>query len=218
MKDIILVALCVIISLSLVGKWGLEQKREKERMEQNLFNKTKEFTTKYGEYAKETSELRYTVTELKKAYKADSTQLSVSQKQLKKAAEEITSLNIKLKDADAYISNIIESKPDTFTVTIPIDGDSLLTKIEPIKTKHWDIKFKLENNKLKVIPKYTCEITTVIDRRTDYYTLKGRKRFFLARLVNPRYQYLATTKVDDKDAKIINTVYIKFQKEKGESR
>ena len=45
MKDIILVALCVIISLSLVGKWGLEQKHEKERMEQNLFNKTKEFTT-----------------------------------------------------------------------------------------------------------------------------------------------------------------------------
>ena len=218
MKDIILVALCVIISLSLVGKWGLEQKHEKERMEQNLFNKTKEFTTKYDEYAKETSELRYTVTELKKAYKADSSQLSVSQKQLKKAAEEITSLNIKLKDADTYISNIIESKPDTFTVTIPIDKDSVLSKIEPIKTKHWDIKFKLENNKLKVIPKYTCEITTVVDRRVDYYTLKGRKRFFLARLINPRHQYLATTKVDDKDAKITNTVYIKFQKEKGESR
>ena len=218
MKDIILVALCVIISLSLVGKWGLEQKHEKERMEQNLFNKTKEFTTKYDEYAKETSELRYTVTELKKAYKADSSQLSVSQKQLKKAAEEITSLNIKLKDADTYISNIIESKPDTFIVTIPIDKDSVLSKIEPIKTKHWDIRFKLENNKLKVIPKYTCEITTVVDRRVDYYTLKGRKRFFLARLINPRHQYLATTKVDDKDAKITNTVYIKFQKEKGESR
>ena len=218
MKDIILVALCVIISLSLVGKWGLEQKHEKERMEQNLFNKTKEFTTKYDEYAKETSELRYTVTELKKAYKADSTQLSVSQKQLKKAAEEITNLNIKLKDADTYISNIIESKPDTFIVTIPVDKDSLLTKIEPIKTKHWDIKFKLENNKLKVIPKYTCEVTTVVDRRADYYTLRGRKRFFLARLINPRHQYLATTKVDDKDAKITNTVYIKFQKEKGESR
>ena len=218
MKDIILVALCVIISLSLVGKWGLEQKHEKERMEQNLFNKTKEFTTKYDEYAKETSEIRYTVTELKKAYKADSTQLSVSQKQLKKAAEEITNLNIKLKDADTYISNIIESKPDTFIVTIPVDKDSLLTKIEPIKTKHWDIKFKLENNKLKVIPKYTCEVTTVVDRRADYYTLRGRKRFFLARLINPRHQYLATTKVDDKDAKITNTVYIKFQKEKGESR
>ena len=218
MKDIILVALCVIISLSLVGKWGLEQKHEKERMEQNLFNKTKEFTTKYDEYAKETSELRYTVTELKKAYKADSSQLSVSQKQLKKAAEEITSLNIKLKDADTYISNIIESKPDTFIVTIPIYKDSVLSKIEPIKTKHWDIRFKLENNKLKVIPKYTCEITTVVDRRVDYYTLKGRKRFFLARLINPRHQYLATTKVDDKDAKITNTVYIKFQKEKGESR
>ena len=218
MKDIILVALCVIISLSLVGKWGLEQKHEKERMEQNLFNKTKEFTTKYDEYAKETSELRYTVTELKKAYKADSLQLSVSQKQLKKAAEEITNLNIKLKDADTYISNIIESKPDTFIVTIPVDKDSLLTKIEPIKTKHWDIKFKLENNKLKVIPKYTCEVTTVVDRRADYYTLRGRKRFFLARLINPRHQYLATTKVDDKDAKITNTVYIKFQKEKGESR
>ena len=218
MKDIILVALCVIISLSLVGKWGLEQKHEKERMEQNLFNKTKEFTTKYDEYAKETSELRYTVTELKKAYKADSSQLSVSQKQLKKAAEEITSLNIKLKDADTYISNIIESKPDTFIIAIPIDKDSVLSKIEPIKTKHWDIKFKLENNKLKVIPKYTCEITTVVDRRADYYTLKGRKRFFLARSINPRHQYLATTKVDDKDAKITNTVYIKFQKEKGESR
>ena len=218
MKDIILVALCVIISLSLVGKWGLEQKHEKERMEQNLFNKTKEFTTKYDEYAKETSELRYTVTELKKAYKADSTQLSISQKQLKKAAEEITNLNIKLKDADTYISNIIESNPDTFIVTVPVDKDSLLAEIEPVKTKHWDIKFKLENNKLKVIPKYTCEVTTVVDRRADYYTLKGRKRFFLARLINPRYQYLATTKVDDKDAKITNTVYIKFQKEKGESR
>ena len=218
MKDIILVALCAIISLSLVGKWGLEQKHEKERMEQNLFNKTKEFTTKYGEYAKETSELRYTVTELKKAYKADSTQLSISQKQLKKAAEEITNLNIKLKDADTYISNIIESKPDTFIVTVPIDKDSLFAEVGPIKTKHWDIKFKLENNKLKVIPKYTCEVTTVVDRRADYYTLKGRKRFFLARLINPRYQYLATTKVDDKDAKITNTVYIKFQKEKGESR
>lgn len=218
MKDIILVALCVIISLSLVGKWGLEQKHEKERMEQNLFNKTKEFTTKYGEYAKETSELRYTVTELKKAYKADSTQLSISQKQLKKAAEEITNLNIKLKDADTYISNIIESNPDTFIVTVPVDKDSLLAEIEPVKTKHWDIKFKLENNKLKVIPKYTCEVTTVVDRRADYYTLKGRKRFFLARIINPRYQYLATTKIDDKDARITNTVYIKFQKEKGESR
>lgn len=218
MKDIILVALCVIISLSLVGKWGLEQKHEKERMEQNLFNKTKEFTTKYDEYAKETSELRYTVTELKKAYKADSTQLSVSQKQLKKAAEEITSLNIKLKDADTYISNIIESKPDTFIVDLPSSADSLVSNIKPIKSKHWDISFSIENNKLKVLPKYKCEITTVIDRRADYYTLKGRKRFFLARLINPRYQYLATTKVDDKDAKITNTVYIKFQKEKGESR
>ena len=218
MKNVILIGVGIFVALYFTGNWGLEQKREKERMEQNLFNKTKEFTTKYGEYAKETSELRYTVTELKKAYKADSTQLSVSQKQLKKAAEEITSLNIKLKDADTYISNIIESKPDTFIVTVPIDKDSLLTKIEPIKTKHWDIKFKLENNKLKVIPKYTCEVTTVVDRRADYYTLKGRKRFFLARLINPRYQYLATTKVDDKDAKITNTVYIKFQKEKGESR
>ena len=218
MRNIVLIGIGVVAALYFTGNWGLGQKREKERMEQNLFNKTKEFTTKNGEYAKETSELRYTVTELKKAYKADSTQLSVSQKQLKKAAEEITNLNIKLKDADTYISNIIESKPDTFIVDLPSSADSLVSNIKPIKSKHWDISFSIENNKLKVLPKYKCEITTVIDRRADYYTLKGRKRFFLARLINPRYQYLATTKVDDKDAKITNTVYIKFQKEKGESR
>ena len=56
MKNIILILLGVLASTVLIGNWGLEQKREKERMEQNLFNKTKEFTTKHGEYAKETSE------------------------------------------------------------------------------------------------------------------------------------------------------------------
>ena len=152
MKNIILIGVGVLATLYFTGKWGLEQKYEKERMEQNLFNKTKEFTTKYDEYAKETSELRYTVTELKKAYKADSLQLSSTQKQLKKAAEEITSLNIKLKDADTYISNIIESKPDTFIVDLPSSADSLVSNIKPIKSKHWDISFSIENG-LKIIPK-----------------------------------------------------------------
>lgn len=218
MKDTILIILGVLISWVALVNWGIEQKNEKERMTQNLFSKTKEFTTKYGEYAKETTELRYTIGELKKVYKADSSQLSVSQKQLKKAAEEIENMGIKLKDADTYISNLLESKPDTFIVDLPSSADSLVSNIKPIKSKHWDISFSIENNKLKVLPKYKCEITTIIDRRADYYTLKGHKRFFLASLINPRYQYLATTKVDDKDAKITNTVYIKFQKEKGESR
>lgn len=218
MKDTILIIFGVLISWTVLVNWGVEQKNEKERMAQNLFSKTKELTTKQGEHAKETTELRYTINELNKAYKADSSRLSVSQRQLKKAAEEIENMGIKLKDADTYISTLLESKPDTFIVDLPSSADSLVSNIKPIKSKYWDISFSIENNKLKVLPKYKCEITTVIDRRADYYTLKGRKRFFLARIINPRYQYLATTKSDDKDAKINNTVYIKFQKDKGERK
>ena len=44
MKNIILIGIGIFAALYLTGNWGLEQKREKERMEQNLFNKTKEYT------------------------------------------------------------------------------------------------------------------------------------------------------------------------------
>ena len=109
MKDTILIILGVLISWAVLVNWGIEQKNEKERMTQNLFSKTKEFTTKYGEYAKETTELRYTIGELKKAYKADSSQLSVSQKQLKKAAEEIENMGIKLIPGRSCLPSVLST-------------------------------------------------------------------------------------------------------------
>lgn len=200
----------LVLFLVISINYGLYQKSEKERYAKNLFAISKEFDTKNGTHAKEVSELLYNTSELKKAYKADSAQLSDAQRKLKLAAQEIDNLKVKLNEADSYIKNDIVSSPDTFTVVVK--DCNLLDSIKPIKTNNWDIQFKVEDCTLKVIPKYSCSITTVVDRRADRSTLRGRKRLFLARWVNPRYTYMATTTTDDKDARINDSVYIKFNK------
>ena len=68
-------------------------------------------------------------------------------------------------------------------------------------------------NSIQVLHKYSCEITTVVSRNRDTKTRRGNRRFFLASLINPRWEYTAKNVSDDLDATIESAVYINFKKQ-----
>lgn len=188
-----------------------KQKKETERYRQNLYAQTVEWEDEEGRLIKEVSELRYTHKELKAVASMDSARLNKAQKDLLQANKTIESLNIKLKDAESYYKGELEVKYDSLISTISKDSTGQITAIKPIKTPYLEVTFEVHGDTVKLNHIYRTNIETVVNRKEDPLTKYGNKRIFIARWVRPRYNYWATTKVEDPKAVINNAVYINFE-------
>ena len=209
------VAVVATITTVILGIWGFNQKAEKERFESNLYQRTEQWTDEKGRLVTEVTKLTYSNSELKKISNADSSKLSAAEKKLYVAAKEIEELRIKHKDVESYNKADFEVKNDSLKTIIVYDKDSVLKELKPIKTDHLTLDFKVDGDTLTVSHTYKASIITVVNRKVDMYTASGKKRFILARVVNPRYEYFATNRIDDPNAAVTSDIYIEFQNKKG---
>lgn len=210
-KDVVTVV-SIVATLGL-GYWGNLQRQEAQRATDNLYSKTIQWEDEKGRLVTETTELRYTVSELKDISKRDKESLSEAERKVAEAAETIKELGIKARNVDRY-ENVSFEVADSAETKI-VYRDKKLEKIEPIRTKHMDIDFIIKGDKVIAAYKYKGNVKVIINRKVDKETKKGKKRFFLARWVNPRYDYWSTVVSDDKNATITSTDSINFQKKKG---
>lgn len=208
-KEIVTIGSIIVAIVTTMG-WN-NQKKETERYRQNLYAQTVEWEDAEGRLIKEVSELRYTHKELKAVASMDSARLNKAQKDLLQANKTIESLNIKLKDAESYYKGELEVKYDSLISTISKDSTGQITAIKPIKTPYLEVTFEVHGDTVKLNHIYRTNIETVVNRKEDPLTKHGNKRIFIARWVRPRYNYWATTKVEDPKAVINNAVYINFE-------
>lgn len=215
-KDTVTI-ISIVATLGL-GYWGSLMKQEANRANRNLHSTTIEYKDKLGRNVTETTELRFTIKELRnvnKKYKQDSTSIvNEYEKKLLKVANQAKALDIKLRDVEnAFIGDLSVSN-DSMISEIVYNEDRSLNGLKPIKTKHLSIDFKVDGDKMIVNHKYNTDLSIIGHRQRDKETVTGKSRFFLARWVNPRWKYKASAVAEDKDAsfKITN---IKFQRGKG---
>ena len=208
-KEIVTVGSIIVAIVTTMG-WN-NQKKEAERYRQNLYSHTVQWKDEEGRLIKEVSELRYTHKELKAVASMDSARLNKAQKDLLQANKTIESLNIKLKDAESYYKGELEVKYDSLISTLSKDSTGQITAIKPIKTPHLEVTFEVHGDTVKLNHIYRTNIETVVNRKEDPLTKHGNKRIFIARWIRPRYNYWATTKVEDPKAVINNAVYINFE-------
>lgn len=197
------------------GYWGKLQSQEASRATSNLYSKTIQWEDEKGRLVTETSELRFTTQELRNINRQDSARLNEVQKKLWKASKAIEDLKVKERNVESVNIVGLEARRDSL-VTIPVyNEDNVLKELKPIKTDNLLIEFEVTSDTIYVNHLYTSEITTVVSRKVDKFTSKGRKRLFLARWVNPRWEYTAMNVSDDPNAEITSAINIKFQKNKG---
>lgn len=208
-KNSVTIISIIIAIITSVG-WS-KQKVETERYRQNLYSTTVQWTDEQGRLITEVSELRYSYRELQAVAKMDSTKLNKAQRDLLKANNTIKELNIKLKDTESYFKGELEVKHDSLITIASKDSIGQIIALKPIKTPHLEIEFFVENDTIKLNHIYRTNIETVVNRKEDKLTKSGNRRFFIARFIKPRYDYWATTRVEDPNAKINNTVFINFE-------
>jgi hypothetical protein len=211
-----LVTILSILATVGLGYWGKLQKDEAKRAINNLHSTTIQYEDEKGRLVTEVTELRFTTKELKQIAKQDSAKLSSVQKKLLKAHGKITELNIKERNAESINIADLSVFNDSLVTTAEYDKKGLLKALKPIKTDNLEISFNVLSDTVVVNHKYKTEITTIVKREADKTTKNGKKRFFLARWVNPRWQYSAINVSDDKKAKIASAIHIKFQRGKGD--
>lgn len=204
------IAIIATISTILFAYLTYQQKQETNRATDNLYKKEVQWTDEKGRLVTEVTELRFTTTELKKMRGADTTKLSKVQKQLYDASLRIKELGIKEKDVISYNKVDFEVKNDSLTSTFTKDTKGSVIGLKPIKTPNLEITFDVHLDTVYVSHTYKANLVTVLNRKQDKFTYGGKKRFFLARLINPRYEYWSTNVVDDPDAEIKSDVYINF--------
>jgi hypothetical protein len=215
-KDTVLI-LSVVSSIFL-GIWGQKQKEEAERAHHNLHRREIEYVDEYGRHVKEVTELRYTLSEALAVKKAKEKDLSAAQLELKKAVIKIEEMGIKLKRTENYTNVDFEVIKDSLRSVILRGAENSVVGIAPISTPHLDIQFTVDSDSVLATAKYKANITTVLNRKPDKLTKNGNKRLFLARLIDPRYDYWATVVIDDPDATINSVVHINFQDKKGKRK
>lgn len=208
------VTIVSLASAILFGYLGYQQKQKADAANNNLYKKEIQWTTEKGELVTETTELRFTVDDLKRAAAKDSTQLSVTEKMLNKAANRIQELESNLNHVVSYTGLEMEAVHDSLE-TVATITDCKLDSIASINTDHLKVNFEvLEDNKVLANALYKAKVEVVIDRERRKETKKGNKRFFLARWVNPDWQYSSKAVCDDPKAKILSNVTINFDNRK----
>jgi len=212
-KDAITI-ISIVVTLGL-GYWGKVQQEEASRATNNLYSKTVEWKDEKGRLVTEVTELRYTTKELKDIAKLDSTKLSRAQKDLLQANNLVKELKLKERNVESVNIADLRVHNDSLVSTITYDKNNKLEALKPIKTEHLYIDFKVEGDTVLVDHKYNVNINTVVRRERDKVTKAGNPRFFIARWVNPRWQYSAINVADDDKAKIDSAIHINFQNKKG---
>lgn len=217
-----LIWVVILLLLFSIGTlcWGIRQRAERQRTEHNLNQHTTEWRSERGQLVNESTELRYTVRELRRITRQDSTELSTTQKQLFEARQIIDNLRVGLRKTQAVHMIDVESRSsDTTRILI---GDVLIDdittpriEIEPIKTEFLELTFEhIDGDSLVVDHLYRNHIDIVIDRDYGLSDL-GRERFLLFRWVWPRWEYSSNVVSDDPNARITTNVYINFQRGRG---
>lgn len=204
------IAIVATLSTILFAYLTYQQKQETERATDNLYKKEIQWQDEKGRMVTEVTELRFTTTELKKMRGADTTKLSVVQKQLYKAYQRIEELGIKENNVISYNEADISVSNDSLITTIDKDIKGDIIGLKTIKTPNLELTFDVKSDTILVSHKYKTNVVTVVNRKQDKLTYSGKKRFFLARLINPRYDYWSTNVVDDPNAEIKSDVYINF--------
>lgn len=210
MKLIIYITAISLILISLLSYINIRNTKEIDRLSNNLYSKQVQWADEKGRLVTEVTELRFTTTELKKMRGADTTKLSAVQKQLYDASLRIKELGIKENDVIGYNNAEIYVKNDSLITTIDKDNKGSIIGLKTIKTPNLELTFDVKSDTILVSHKYKTNVTTVLNRKVDKHTYSGKKRFFLARWINPRYEYWSTNVVDDKNAEIKSDVYINF--------
>ena len=208
-KDIV-TTLSVVVAIITSLYAGFE-KQNKDKAVNNLYKKEVQWKDAKGRLVTEVTELNYTTSELRRASASDSTLLSNAEKKLYDASKRIKELGIKLNNVASYNKAEFEVKNDSMVSYIQRDSLGVLKGLKTIKTDNLTIDFNVQKDTVLVSSLYKANMVVVINRKEDYKTKKGNRRLFLARWVNPRYRYWATTEIDDPKAKITTDTYINFK-------
>ena len=195
--------------------YGIRQNNEKNRLEQNLYSRTMQWEDERGRLVTETTELRYTVRELRQVSKKDSSNMSDAEKKLLAARGTIDALNIRLRKVESVNMIEVKSKGEYVTDYSIREKDTVyLLEIKPIETKHLDMKFDVRKDSIIVNHTYRNSIDVIIDRDQELGK-RGNKRFFLIRWIMPKWEYSSNVVSEDPNAEITSNVYFNFQKRKG---
>lgn len=205
-----IVTIASVIVAMVASSWGVKLQADRDRFRDNLYHKEIQYKDKENRLVTQVTELQFSRDELKQIAKADSSKLSNTQKELYKVAKELEVLGIKAKDVEAYNKAKLEVIYDSLVSKAELDSRGCIKALKPIKTDNLSLEFNVKTDSVLVDYKYTADVTTVLNRKPNKYTYKGTKRFFLARLVNPRYEYWSTNVVSDPNASIKSDVYINF--------
>jgi hypothetical protein len=214
-KEIAIIA-SIVFGLGASAGWW-RQKQKSDDLANNLYAKTVQYEDEKGRRVTETTELRFTVDELQNVAAKDSAiyyaSMSDMEKRLWEVGQEAEVLKADKDKLISYHKSEVEAIYKDLEV-IPTIKDNKLVSIEPIETKHLQIRFNIEGDKITADAKYNTNITTIVDRNRDQFTKKGKKRFFIAKWIKPRWQYSDKTVCEDVNATIKNTVSINFENRK----
>lgn len=216
LKNILTIVTILSVMIGIVAAiYGIRQGNEKNRLEQNLYSKTVQWEDEKGRLVTETTELRYTVRELRQISKKDSSNLSDAEKKLLATRGTIDALNIKLRKVESVNMIEVESKGEYVTDYTIKERDTIyLLEIKPIETKHLDLKFDVKGDSIIVNHTYRNSIDIIIDR-DQAAGKRGNKRFFLVRWILPKWEYSSNVVSEDPNAEITSNIYFKFQRGKG---
>ena len=216
LKDLLIIVTILSVMIGIIAAiYGIRQGNEKNRLEQNLYSKTVQWEDERGRLVTETTELRYTVRELRQISKKDSSNMSEAEKKLLAARSTIDALNIRLRKVESVNMIEVESKGKYVTDYSIKEKDTIyLLEIKPIETKHLDMKFDVRKDSIIVNHTYRNSIDVIIDRDQELGK-RGNKRFFLIRWIMPKWEYSSNVVSEDPNAEITSNVYFNFQKRKG---
>jgi len=226
--NLILIVVTILSMLSgMVLAWYANyQSNEADRYEANnkaLLTKVKTYKDKNGLLVTESYELRFTIAELE--ISNDST--------LRGMAKQVESMKIKLKNTQ-YI-NYINSK-STGSGSVPITlaneeigfvGDSvnlynehnpIITRIASINDGFLKMDINLEKDSLVYDYTYRDSLIIVGHKHRRMCTKEGKKRFFIARWVNPDWQYKVSAKSMNPNTVINDIKAIHIETRKGLKR
>lgn len=209
-------AISIIIGI-FATLYGIRQNNERNRAENNLYTLTTQWQDERGRLVIETTELRYTVNELRQISKKDSSKLSEAEKKLLQARNVVDNMKIRLRKVESVDRITLESESGYTAPIVFKTRDTCLFEVKPIVTDNLELNFRQVNDSLIIDHHYKSDIDVVIDRDQGL-NKKGKKRFFLCRWLKPDWIYSSNVVSDDPNAEITSNVYIKFQRGKGKRK
>jgi len=223
MKKYLNLILAVVTILSMLSSIGLAwyanfQSNEADRYESNataLLTKVKTYKDAKGRLVTEAIELRLTIKELKNS--KDST--------IRYMGHQVEAMGIKLKNVE-YITHLNTKARGSGTSsiyydTVPVFDTNKVYQMIP-KSKINDGYLTMYLNILPDSIKYEYTVSDSLyivgHRERRMLTERGKKRFFLARWVNPDWQYKISAKSTNPNVVVSKILNVHIESRKGLSR